>query len=183
VLKSALSRLGDERRTALSEMFAGAALDWLTTLLRNETFAHGRVADARASGEQLVDADELDLISSLMLKRYRELTLQDWKKLRRPLSALYAWLQGGDADGPSQAIEKMGASDADFLDILDILSSHILSSDYGHRVILKGETLDHFADRERAMSRLDDLAENTEDKAIQSRAAEMLKRYSDSRHY
>ncbi len=72
-----------------------AAIGWLTSLFRHETFVHGRYGDrVRPEGEWLFTNAELDRITELILGRYRAMSASDVFSSPGPISLLFAWQQG-----------------------------------------------------------------------------------------
>jgi hypothetical protein len=99
-LPTLLDALGDDREAGIRRMFAeGEAVSWLTSLFRHETFAHGRHGN-RPDSDRLLTSKELDLVTEVMLDRYRGMSFDDLKAQLQPLSMLFAWQQGGDVAGP-----------------------------------------------------------------------------------
>jgi hypothetical protein len=89
-----LSRLEPARRAAVvTAMFSGgAAIGWLTSLFRYETFAHGRYGDRlRSEDEWLFTNAELDAITELILGRYRAMSARGVFGCPSPISLLFAW--------------------------------------------------------------------------------------------
>jgi predicted KAP-like P-loop ATPase len=98
LMPSLLSRLDLESRAGvIRTMFdEGAAIDWLTSLFRHETFAHGRSGESpKPESERLFSDGELDQITQLMLDRYRAMTVSEVLNRPNPISLLFAWRQGG----------------------------------------------------------------------------------------
>lgn len=180
ILGSLLPRLGDLREETLRLMFSGDALDWLTTVLRSETFAHGRL-DGRSGSDKLLEPAELDRVSSLMIERYRGLARSDWAKLRRPVSALFAWAQAGDPEGPKEMVAAQAHEDEDFVGILELLSQRVVSSDQGEYLVLGKSTLSHFMNVEAARARTEALAREPGDPALKPRAEELVQRFRRAR--
>lgn len=182
VLKWLLPKLEDRREQTLLCMFRGRALDWLTTILRSETFAHGRVED-HSSGEKLLAADELDCISAIMVDRFRNLRLEEWKALRRPLSALFAWYQAGDRDGPKDMVASESATDGGLLSVLEFMGSRVISSERGEYGALTERSLRYFMDYADARSRTERLAREASDPALKGRAAALVKQFKNGDNY
>lgn len=182
VLRWLLPKLGDRREETLVAMFRGRALDWLTTILRSETFAHGRV-DERRSSDPLLNPDELDRLSAIMIDRYRNLSLNDWKRLRRPLSALFAWYQAGDPEGPKSMVALEVATDEGLLSVLEIMGGRVSSSSRGEYVALKESTLRYFMDYSGARSRTESLAREASDPALRARAAVLVGEFKNADDY
>jgi KAP family P-loop domain len=120
-----LSRFGaEDRSSTLQTMFSeGAATGWLTSLFRNDTFSQGRHGDQEKQEAQwLFTADELDLITKIMLARYRMMTVDEVLISVDPVSLLYAWQQGGDEEGPRSLISDAIQTDEGFIEMLENLS-------------------------------------------------------------
>jgi hypothetical protein len=155
-----LSRLRPERRDAVVPiMFSeGAAIGWLTSLYRHETFAHGRYGDRlRPESEWLFSNAELDRIAQLMLNRYRAMSAHDVLGSPNPISLLFAWQQGGDEQGPRLLLEANIVSDDGLVETLEHLTSTIESSERGKFDVLKRENLAPFLDYETIVQRIHNL--------------------------
>ena len=152
-----LSRLEPARRDAVvTAMFGGgAAIGWLTSLFRRETFAHGRYGDRRRSEDEwLFTTAELDRITELMLRRYRAMSAGDVFGCPDPISLLIAWWQGGDEQGPRRLLEANIVSDEGLVETLEHLTSTIESSDRGRFDVLKKDNLAPFMDYENVSQRI-----------------------------
>jgi hypothetical protein len=179
VLRWLLPILDHRREETLLQMFRGRALDWLTTILRSETFAHGRVGGAR-SGEKLLQTDELDRVSVIMVDRYRNLRLAEWTALRRPLSALFAWYQAGDQAGPKHLVASEAVTDEGLVSVLELMGGRVSSSSHGEYIALKEETLRYFMNYAEARSRIEKLARDASDFALRSRALTLMQQFKDA---
>jgi hypothetical protein len=152
-----LLRLEPTRRAAVVKaMFSeGAAIGWLTSLFRHETFAHGRRGGTpRPAGEWLFTNAELDQIAELILGRYRAMSASDVLDCPNPISLLFAWRQGGDEQGPRGLVEATIVSDEGLVETLEHLTSTIESSNRGRFNVLKRENLAPFMDYEEVTKRL-----------------------------
>jgi hypothetical protein len=152
-----LSRVEPVRRPAVvTAMFTeGAAIGWLTSLFRRETFAHGRYGDRpRPEDEWLFTNAELDRITELMLGRYRAMSASDVFGCPDPISLLFAWRQGGDEQGPRQLVESNIISDEGLIETLEHLTNTVVSSDRGKFEVLKKNNLAPFLDYENVAQRI-----------------------------
>jgi hypothetical protein len=152
-----LSRLEPARRAAVvTTMFSeGAAIGWLTSLFRHETFAHGRYGDRlRPEDEWLFTNAEFDRINDLMLDRYRSMSARDVFDCPDPISLLFAWRQGGDEQGPRQFVEENIVLDEGLVETLEHLTSTIESSARGKFDVLKKVNLSPFMDYENVTQRI-----------------------------
>ncbi len=156
----ALSRLEKKSRIRVIEkMFSGSSIGWLTSVFRRETFAHGRYGDRKRPPQDwwLTD-EELDKAGEIMLGRYRGLTLDEVLESPQPLSLLFAWAQGGDADGPRQLIEAAIQDDASLLRVLRAITGRVMTSPGGERITLPRSNLAPFLDYAQALERVEHLA-------------------------
>ncbi|MFD0847104.1 KAP family P-loop NTPase fold protein [Sphingosinicella xenopeptidilytica] len=161
-----LARLEDGLRTAtVDAMFKGAALSWLTSLFRRETFAHGRFGDRpKPISERYFGETELDRIAATMRARYRALSLDAILGTVSPIDILFAWVQGGDTYETEHVAAFLAAEtvgDCQFLRVLDVLRSTVTTSD-GQYKTLKLENLKPFLDVDLALERLRGLAGDTD---------------------
>jgi len=157
LVRPLLAKVPTERRSeTIDRMFAeGRALGWLSSLFRAETFAHGHHGDQRKPLEQWVlSEDEYARVASILLERYRALSLKEFLSLSRPLNTLFAWSQGGDEDGPKALVAKAIATDEGLLDFLIACSSAVHSSDRGTYEVIRRDSVQHFIDFEDARLRV-----------------------------
>nr|WP_274380632.1 P-loop NTPase fold protein [Oleomonas cavernae] len=178
-----LSRLEPPRRAAVvTAMFGeGAAIAWLTSLFRHETFAHGRFGERRRpEDEWLFRNAELDQITELMLGRYQTMSASDVFGCPNPISLLFAWQQGGDEQGPRRLIEANIVSDEGLVETLEHLNSTIESSDRGKFNILKRDNLAPFMDYESVAQRIHALKKHTK---LGARATRLAVAFDDGTEY
>jgi hypothetical protein len=155
-LTSALQSMGErQRKTVVRALFRnGTSIGWLTFVLRNETFGHGRYGDKREPESEWILSDaELDIATTEMLKRYRQLKLAGIRTLRRPISTLFAWAQGGDLNRVRDMITKHIATEEGLVDLLELMSSRVHSSDGSYQVLSR-HNLDTFLDYDAAKERV-----------------------------
>lgn len=88
-----------------------------------------------------------------MLRRYQALKKNDLFALVDPLDVLFAWSQGGDADGPKKLIAGCIADDEGLIDTLEKLTTYVTSSDRGRYSVLKRNHLESFLDFDKARER------------------------------
>ncbi|MBA3446423.1 MAG: hypothetical protein H0T56_02220, partial [Pseudaminobacter sp.] len=178
-----LSGLEPARRaTVVTAMFSkGAAIGWLTSLFRHETFAHGRYGDRpRPENEWLFTKVELKRITELMLGRYRAMSASDVLGCPNPISLLFAWQQGGDEKGPRELVEAIVLSDDGLVGTLERLTSTINSSDRGRFNVLKKDNLTPFLDCEVAIQRIDALKKHPD---LGARAERLATAFDDGAEY
>ncbi len=178
-----LSRLEPSRRVVVVTLMfrRGAAVGWLTSLFRRETFAHGRFGNRlRSEAEWLFTDAELDQIARLMLGRYRKMSASDVFGCPNPISLLFAWRQGGDEQGPRKLIRATIASDEGLIETLEHLTSTIDSSNRGTFRVLKKDNLDPFMDYEDAAQRLRALTDRSD---LGARARQLVGALDDGINY
>lgn len=171
ILNRLLPTLGGQRKQVVCQIFNGRAVDWLTSLFRDELFAHGH-AEGYKKGEPLLEPEELGQITPLMLARYRSMGFEDWKQLRRPVRALFAWYQAGDPDGPRTLVSDFSKTDAGLIDVLTLLRGNVRPSagEYG---TLKKSTLSYFMDYSDARNKIEALARDSSDQKLRSLARDL----------
>ncbi len=160
-----LSQIQDERRSSVLEaMFCGGvAISWLTTVLRRETFSHGRYGDRpRAESEWLMTDNELDQIIQLMLGRFRKMLPEELLGVISPANLLFAWRQCGDEKGPQKLVDECMASDSGLIAILEKFENTVRSSDRGNFKTLRRENLAEFFDYDDVVQRVNSLKEDGE---------------------
>lgn len=182
VLPLLLGRLNAERReTTLRDMFAhGAALGWLTTVFRRDIFAHGRYGERRRQESEWTFTDaELDQVTSILLSRFRAMSVDDLLGAIDPANLLYAWSQAGDEGGPRALVEEAAASDHRLVSLLEKFQSEVLSTDRGRYRVLKRTSLESFLDFSAAEKRLESLQDHPE---LGERASRLIKAIADDPH-
>jgi hypothetical protein len=114
---------GDIRVSSLRALFVeGAALGWLSEILRREIFPHGRFGDRPDPPERwLLSETEFAEVLSTMLTRYRETDPGQLMAVPDLLNLLFAWLQGGGKDEPRRWASQRIETDEGFLDLLSRL--------------------------------------------------------------
>jgi predicted KAP-like P-loop ATPase len=178
-----LSRLEPPRRAAVvTAMFGrGAAIGWLTSLFRHETFAHGRYGDRpRPEGEWLFTNTELDQIAELILGRYRAMSASDVFSSPGPITLLFAWRQGGDEEGPRRLVEANIDSDEGLVETLEHLTSAIPSSNRGRFNGLNKNNIAPFMDYENVLQRIHALKKHSD---LGSRAKRLADALDDGDKY
>lgn len=181
-----LDALGDTREASIRRMFAeGEALSWLTSIFRQETFAHGRHGD-RPNSDRLLLPNELDLVTEVMLDRYRLMTFDDIKGHLQPLSILFAWQQGGDEDGPRNLLAAEVAGDEGLVSTLEHLSGRVqTTTPLAEReiVTLSRSNIASLVDYESARERITRLAESAQDSALREKARVLLASFRRGDHF
>ncbi|MCX5480613.1 P-loop NTPase fold protein [Kaistia geumhonensis] len=174
--KRIIGGLGHEREETLKRLFQGRAIEWLTTILRSDLFAHGRVDQRPRSSETLLEPHELDMVSRLMIDRYRRMDLASWRNLKRPLNGLFAWLQAGDPDEPKAFLKTASRTDDGFVAVLELLSSRVFTAK-GSRPTLQRTTLSHLLDYDLCRDRIQALAMSSTSPELQTKAGELLEMF------
>jgi predicted KAP-like P-loop ATPase len=178
LLPRLLELVGEQRAEILRNMFReGRALSWLTSVLRRETFAHGRAGD-RPTSDHLLTEGDLDLVSAIMVERYREMSFEEIAQLPQPLSALFAWQQAGDPDGPSSFLANHAQTDEGLMEVLETLSGVVRASSrdgVGEFVTLSRSNLNGLLDYDQARERTETLASPSgTNEALRARAEAVL---------
>jgi predicted KAP-like P-loop ATPase len=178
-----LSRLDRARRdVAITSMFEeGTAIDWLTFLLRHETFAHGRHGDrARPQSEWLFTDVELDRITSLVLNRYRSMSAGEILGCINPNSLLFAWGQAGDETGARAFVQTNVVTDEGLVETLEKLTSIVNSSSRGRMNVLKKSNLEPFVDYDDVRQRIEALKQDSD---LGTRARRLEVAFNDAREF
>lgn len=153
---------GQKRKSILYRMFAeGAAVGWLTHILRGEIFAHGQFGDRPTPPDRWVlTADEFNEALSTMLRRYRETRPAELVKVPNFLGLLYAWKQGSGNEEARDWVSAFITTDEGLLAFLSAARSWIASSTHGVYYPLKRRDLEPFLDVDDALRRVDTIARN-----------------------
>jgi hypothetical protein len=173
--KRLLTATGDQRAESISHMFRnGEALDWLTGLLRKETFAHGKYGDQlKPEHEWILTAQELDQASQILIDRYGKLTPNDLVKIAEPLNLLFAWRQAGDEGGPRKLVQKTIKSNENLIILLERMRGSVTSTG-GRYYTLKRDSLDPFLNFDRIRQRVEKIAAGGGDPALAVRASVLI---------
>lgn len=161
----------------IDELFgAGKAVGWLSAVLRHEIFGHGRYGDQkRPESEWLLSAKQFDRVSKVMIARYRSMTLTEILAVPRSAHIFYAWKQAGDDYGPGKLIQRETAKDDElFVDLVETLSSSVMSSDRGRYAVLKSENVSPFLSYPEVLERLRPMAKGLKPN-LQERAKALLR--------
>lgn len=174
-----LTALGNERADVLNQMFTeGRALNWLTTILRRETFSHGRYGDrAKPEEERYLTAQELDAVTAVMIDRYRKLSVDDLVQSIDPVSLLYAWLQVGDDEGPKKLALEAFKSEEGLVSLLEAMRGRVTSST-GRYFVLKRANLEPFFDYDEARARAEEIASRHERSGLVGRAQSLMRDFA-----
>jgi hypothetical protein len=172
----------DTRLPTLEAMFKGGlAISWLTTLLRRETFAHGRYGTRRRPQESWFFSEaELDRVIELMLSRYRRMAPADLFKTVDPLSLLFAWRQTGDESSPKQLVTRHAMTSEGLIEVLKGLTSTVVSSNRGKYLVLSRDNLAPFLDYNEARQRIGVLADEQGIESLRTSARDLAKAFDDS---
>jgi hypothetical protein len=178
-----LSRVEPVNRAAVvTAMFGqGAAIGWLTSLFRRDTFAHGRHGDRpRSEDEWLFTNAELDRVTEVMIGRYRAMTASDVFNCPNPISLLFAWRQGGDEQGPRRFVEANIVSDEGLIETLEHLTIAAEIINRGKVKILKKDNLTPFMDYENAVQRIHVLKQHND---LGARAMQLAAAFDDGNEF
>lgn len=175
---------GTERAAISKQLFEqGAAIGWLTSIIRSETFAHGKYGDQKKPPETwLLSEPEFEQACEVMLARYRAMTIAQLLSMPRPIQILFAWKQAGDEEGPRKLLAGATVSDAGLLEALDAFASRIDSSDRGRYTVLKRDNVEAFMDYDAVLNHLADIAKNGE-AGLRDHAKRLLTQANDARDW
>lgn len=170
-----LRAVSDDRSAVIAEMFSeGCAIEWLTSTLRRETFAHGRYGDrAKPEQDRILTSQELDAAAAALLARYRNLTIDELTKLVDPVSLLFAWRQSGDEEGPRQLVGAAFEADEWLVALLETMRGTVQSS-AGRYQVIKRDSLEPFMDFDEARRRLEKMAMNDQLPDLAQRARSLI---------
>lgn len=175
-----LSRLDPvDRPAVVSTMFEdGDAIGWLTSLMRRETFVHGRYGDRRKpEADWFVSDAELDLIFEVMQARFNAMSADELLATSRPIDVLFAWRQSGDEESPRKLIQEHAATSEGLIEALEKMTSIRSSSDRGTYSVLTRSNIEGFLDFDEVRARIAELAAS--DNPFAPRAAELARAFDD----
>ena len=127
----------------------------------------------------MLEAEELEAVAEEMVARYRALGFDGIASRPRPVTLLFAWMQGGDADGPRAAVSEAARTDMGLVEVLERLTGRIGVSDRrGARIVevLGRENLEHFMDFDEARSRVAAIASDQAGSGLGDRATRLIER-------
>jgi hypothetical protein len=167
---------GDVRAACIRTLFTeGAALGWLTHILRSEIFAHGHYGDhARPEDQWLLTTAEFDDVLATMLRRYCETPAAELMRVPVLLDLLFAWKQGSGTEEARQWAETQTETDSGLLTFLARTRTWAASSNVGVYHPLKRRSLEYFLDYDRVVQRLRLIAANANASETDRRLAEEL---------
>ena len=188
IMRSGLKRLsGTERNDTVCRCFSeGEALGWLTSLLRDETFAHGVVGNRqRDEAERLLTPGEFTNIATIMRNRYKGTPSDVLMKTPQFPNVLFAWLQLGEGGEPETEVKNWVQSamsdNESFLTLMENMRSwSAINGQVVHP--LKAQNMEHFCDVNEVDYRLNDIAQR-EDNYLSSRAKVLVQARELSRDY
>lgn len=176
----------DRREDVLRRMFRdGAALGWLTSIFRHETFAHGRFGD-RPESDQLLSEIELDIVADEMLARYQAMSLAQFGDQLQPLSTLFAWQQGGDEEGPRRLLADEIETDEGLVSVLEILTGRVrtgTSTGTREYVTLSRSNIQSLVNYDEVRARIEHLAEHAADETLRGRAQRLRQNFQNGDHF
>ncbi|MBU1287910.1 MAG: KAP family NTPase [Alphaproteobacteria bacterium] len=158
IFKSALLKVPTlEREQLIDNVFSrGKAIGWLTRILRDELFSHGRTGDRRQPEDGCMFSEsELDLVVSRLTERYTNFTIDDLSEVPDAAQVLYAWLQSGPAGKAdvNSWVRMETESDVGLLALLEVLRSWAATNDVVHYP-LRASSVSTFMDLDVVNSRL-----------------------------
>lgn len=155
------AHLAEDERIAVNQQFfaEGRSLGWLTSVLRRETFAHGKYGERKTRQEEWwLSEEEFEAACQIMIDRYRSTDISTMLDIPRPLRILFAWRQAGDEDGPRNFLAEFTQTDLNLIKALGMFVTYVNSSDRGRHYVLQRENVDAFLDYEAVTKRLAEIA-------------------------
>lgn len=188
IMRTGLKRISTpERSDTLNRAFSeGGALGWLTSLLRDETFAHGLVGNKQANeSERLLTTDEFAIISETMRNRYKNTAPATLMETPQFTNVLFGWMQlgkGGEAEREVKAwVRSTSATDEGFVALMENMRSW--TSVNGQVIFpLKAQNIEHFCDVDEVDNRLARISEQ-EDGNLSLRAKALVQAREISRDF
>lgn len=154
----------------------GKAIAWLTSVFRHETMGHGRVDGSRplAQRDWMMSDAELDAISAVMCQRYKKMTFAQWSQVRRPLSMLFAWFQGGGAEDATAFVSRHLKSEEGLVEMLELLGG-VSRTTEGEFIAFTRNNLGPFLPYEETRRRIEKAAKSST--KLSTRARLLLDRF------
>jgi hypothetical protein len=159
----------------------GVALSWLTSIFRDEMFDHGRVGN-RPREDRLLSPEELDQVTSVMIKRYQGMTFEQFIALPKMMSALHAWRQAGDENGPSNLLSPIIESDEGLITVLERMTGRVQTSESEY-VTLSRANISDIVDYDRVYERTRSIGEISDNGILRERAKVLLRNFETGKHF
>ena len=131
----------------------GIAINWLSSAVRDQGFAHGLTGHEKSERTQWLTAQETRECVETLVERYKKLGLKLFLS-PSPLDMLFVWSQLGDVQEARNFVARYSENDADFLIVLKGFRGWVNSSDSGIGYPLRREYMTPFMDADEAKSRL-----------------------------
>lgn len=166
-----------ERAECIRQLFAeGAAIGWITSIFRNETFAHGHYGDrAEPEDQRLLSKAEFDGVVAIMMKRYASASPAELMRAPNLISLLYGWKQGSGTEDARHWVEANTQTDDQLVTFLERSRGWSASSDIGVHYPLNQRDLKDFLDFDAALQRVKDIAGGPNSSpGLRDRATELL---------
>jgi predicted KAP-like P-loop ATPase len=97
----------------------GKAIGWLSDIMRQELFAHGRVDNPKKlETDWLLSDTAIDKVIEVMHQRYKEMDLRALADSPDPLDVLFAWLQSNGEAELKEWVKSNVISDTELIDFL-----------------------------------------------------------------
>ena len=159
------------RMQALRVVFQESSELSVSSAILREQFAAAKKSENDESEEMFLTSEELDIAVQAHLKKFEELSPEDFRNLSSPYDVLYAWKEmDGSSERPGGLLEESLKSDEDFLVTLDGLKI-VTSSEQGRVPHVPERFLDNFVDGSGVRKRLENMAKSN---AVHSHRAKTL---------
>ena len=178
VFRKLLGRVAsDARLVVVGEIFEKSpSIEWLTSTLRHETYAHGIFGDrAEDVSGWLLTAQEYELAAAALIERFRGMGDVDVRDVDRLLPVLYAWIQH-DPEGIDEVKGKLREwcrNDDGFISVLDRMRGWRSVNGVVSYPIYE-EHVERFLDLEEVKNRLNRLSSSR----LESDATRLLKSFA-----
>ena len=155
LLRSLRRRASIGVQKATIELFKyGRAVGWLTSIIREEIFAHGLHGDRpKPEIDWLLHKDEFSDILDVMLNRYRDIPPEELMRVPELLGLLYTWREGGRDKEVREWVDAQTATDAGLLTLLSRVRSWMEVNGVRYHP-LNQRDLQNFLDVDHAVRRL-----------------------------
>jgi hypothetical protein len=170
-----------DRLKLIKKIFSeGEAISWLSSIIRDETFAHGRWGDrAKPENERIFTSKEFDEIIKIMTGRYKKADPEEMLQAVDLTTLLFAWEQSSST-GRKEArrwVSRLIKDDDKMLTFLDKMRGWQSSNGVISHPI-RTQILNVFCDVKKIRSRLQKL---TKKSGFGARAKKLLLAFDDER--
>lgn len=167
---------GQHRHEFIRQAFQrGRAIGWLTNIFRREAFAHRRYgARGEPESEWIFTEQDLDLITDIMVSRYKELPLAEILETPDAAEILSTWQHAGGKHDIAALLVDIDKNEKLLIALLQSLAGDVNSSNEGLYKILERNLVSRFIDYDVARNKLIAISEDNVNTELAFAAKQLL---------